>query len=585
MELRNYQKQAIQAVDESMAKGQNKPILVLATGLGKTVIFSHGIANRFANTGKKALVIAHREELLKQAKEKIETIEPNLNVQIEMADQHADSDAHVIVASVATIGRAMSSRISKFDPRNFSTVVIDEAHHASAQSYKNILQYFGLLKADEHLVPRFPASATDWNKDCLLLGVTATPSRNDNKGIDQIFDDVVFNYGIVDGIKDGWLSRIRAYRVDTATSLEEVHTRTGDFAQEELADAVNNKERNDLIVQTYKDKFEGKQILMFAVDTKHAYDLWRAFYDNEIMAAYVDGNTPKEERAQLLQDFEDKKIQVMVNCMVLTEGYDNPTIDAVFMARPTKSGILYTQMIGRGTRKHEDKPYLTVVDFVDNTYKHTIKSAASLLGLDATVQFGGEDVVDAYDKIKEIQELSPDYNLNNLDMTKLDYIMEEVDLLSGLSIPTDLEGLTKLAWQRFGQDAYRINLGNNDYLVIEQSLTGQYKVRRDEWDSTTRKLAKEELGECNTLLDAVERSDKYIENNYSEQMILVDTKARWRKAPIKDKQVAALQRLGVDKAIIDQLDRGKASALQNKLYSKRTLQQQWNQTAKKANWR
>jgi superfamily II DNA or RNA helicase len=206
-----------------------------------------------------------------------------------MADKHADEDkADVIVASIATLGRAGSKRLERFDVADFGTIVIDEAHHSSASSYQNVLAHFGLLKVenipnDDDFVDS--EANTDWNNEILLLGVTATPNRQDNNGIDKIYDEVVFNYGIIEGIQDGFLSRIRAYRINTKTSLENVHTRAGDFAQDELADAINNPERNELIVKTYQEQFSGKQALVFAIDVQHAIDLTKHFAKAKVSVA------------------------------------------------------------------------------------------------------------------------------------------------------------------------------------------------------------------------------------------------------------------------------------------------------------
>ena len=259
----------------------------------------------------------------------------------------------------------------------------------------------------------------------------------------------------------------------------------------------------------------------------------------------------------------------MVNCMVLTEGYDNDTIDCIFMARPTKSGILYQQMVGRGTRTHADKPYLTVVDFVDNTYRHKIKTSASLLGLENTINFQGKDIVEALPEIQKIQELSPYYNLDNLDFNKLQYIMEEVDLLSGLQIPTDIHGVTDYALHRLG-DGYRISIGGNKSIVVTQSLTGQYQAIFNEYDTITHQNNTQVLGEEGQLANIIRRCDKYIGNNYPESFKLISMSAQWRFGTVSPEQSNALRRLGVSQDVIMQLNRGQASQLQNKLYAKKS---------------
>lgn len=552
--LRPYQKKAIENV-ERLEKKTNKQALVLATGLGKTVIFANIIKNKVKNLGKKALVLAHREELLEQAKDKIQRQDEKLSVAIEQANRKATSE-DVVVASVPTIGRKDSNRITKFDPRDFGVIVIDEAHHASASTYQNILDYFGVLKG-----------GNNWNKDILLLGVTATPNRNDNKGIDEIFDETAFTYGILEGIQDGWLSHIRAFRVDTATELQGLKNQSGDFVVKELSDRINNEERNKLIVKTYKEVLDGKQALIFAADVRHAQALEKEFSKAGIKSGYITGET--KNRQELLAQFYNKEIQVIVNCMVLTEGYDNPSIDAIMMARPTQSSILYQQMVGRGTRILDGKPHLTVVDFVDNTLKHPLKTASSLLGLEGKVNFRGKDILEVKGEIDKVQELNPNYSLDNLDIDRIKYIMEEVDLLAGLDIPEQIRSFTQFNWYRFGVDTYRINLGDQQYVIVSRTVTGQYKAFFDVHDGIMKRTYRQELGEKPTLKEVVERADKYISDNYKQALPLVSKQARWRKEKITEKQVKWLwERRGkyaITEDLIAKLDKGTASDLMTKI--------------------
>jgi superfamily II DNA/RNA helicase len=191
-----------------------------------------------------------------------------------------------------------------------------------------------------------------------------------------------------------------------------------------------------------------------------------------VAAAYISGETPKDERQELLRKFADKQITVMVNALVLTEGYDNAGIEYIFMARPTKSGLLYQQMIGRGTRVHPGKSYLVIVDFVDNTSKHQLQTAATLLGLSGTVDFQGQDILETAGRIDALLEKRPYYDLNRLHVTKIDYLLREVDLLQEKALSKQEENYT---WHKFGA-GMRMHNGKNRYFFIEQSLTGQYML-------------------------------------------------------------------------------------------------------------
>lgn len=566
MKLRPYQEEAIQAIKRYLNQGNNKQVIVLATGLGKTVIFGHLIADIVKATGKKALVIAHREELLTQARDKILAVNPALKIGIEMADQKAEANGDVVVASVQTIGRANSQRKSKFDPKNFSIVVVDEAHHASASTYREVLRYFGLDKQN---------SQYDWNRDCLLLGVTATPQRNDENGIDTVFNKTTYEFGIIQGIQQGWLSRIKAFRVNTHTDLSGIGNTAGDFKIGELADRINNEDRNGLIVSAYKRLTPGKQALCFAANVSHTMELAKRFNEEGVSADYVLGATDKDERKQKLKDFYDGKIQVMVNAMVLTEGYDNEYIETVLMARPTQSGILFQQMIGRGTRLSENKECLTVIDFVDNTSRQRLQTVSSLIGIPGTVDFKGQDILEAKEKIDNLLELAPNFNLSKLDLDKIKYAIEEVDLMSGLKIPEEIEAFTKFQWHRYGEDHYRIALLNDRYIAVKKTLTGQWAVEGSVWDNVKGVYTvKQADTQYQTLDQAIEVVDKHITKKFPDQVTLVNSESKWRKQPPSEKQIEYLRKaFRVSPIVLDQLDKGQASSLLSKLKS--TKQRGW----------
>lgn len=552
MQLRPYQEKAIDSIRESYVQGVNKQVIVLATGLGKTVIFAHIISNLVKRTGKKALVLAHREELLTQAKAKLESINSDLKVDIEKADDWAEDHADVIVASVATIGRNGSERIKRFNPDDFGIVVIDEAHHASADTYRNVLRHFELLKGE-----------ADSNHTALLLGVTATPSRNDNKGIDSIFDKVTYEYPIVPAIKDNWLSRIHAWRINTATDLTQVHKTAGDFNLGELGEAVNNDDRNGLIIKAYQKHIPGQQTLCFAVDVNHAMKLSKSFNEAGIPADYVIGSSTN--RKEVLEKFANRELKVVVNCMVLTEGFDEPSIEAILMARPTQSGILFQQMIGRGTRLFQGKEYLTVIDFVDNTYRQSLQTTSSLFGMKGALDFKGKDILEVQEKVEKLLELAPNANLDKLDIDKIEYAIEEVDLMSGLKVPDEIAPFTKFDWYRFDEDSYRIGLANNQSMTLKKTITGQYLLTEHTYDKDTRQSTELEIGTWRDLETALKNADEFISKVHQDVMILVRNNASWRKQPMSGGQLNLLEKFRVNQAIVEQLDKGQASRLITRL--------------------
>jgi ATP-dependent helicase IRC3 len=550
--LRPYQQDALDGIHAAFEKGTNKQVAVLATGLGKTVIFSHLISQRIGRDHKKALILAHREELLLQAKDKLLSVDPTLRVGIEQAEHTADhAQDDVVIASVATIGKENSTRLSAFNPSEYSTIIVDEAHHASAISYKNILQYFQVLKNSPY----------DTNKQILLLGVTATPNRNDNKGIDTIFDDVVYKYDIIDGIKSGWLSRIRAIRIDTSTDISSVKELAGDFSTQELASVVNNPERNALILKTYQDIAPGKQALIFAADVAHTEALYEVFKHAGVKVAFVTGETDKDMRKELLEQFAKKEIHVMVNAMVLTEGYDNAGIEFVFMTRPTQSGILYQQMIGRGTRIHPGKEHLMVVDFVDNTLSHTLQTSASLLGLEGRVNFQGEDILDMKSRLDLLREKRPGYDLNKLDVKKIEYLIKEVDILEEKRRNAPV---VNYEWHQYGEHK-RMKIGENRYYFVEQTLTDRYALREQLPSGQTHLIST-----FDSSVDAMKYTNSLITKQFSSiGATQAPTGQVWESDIPSEAQIQLLRNLGARESEILMLTKGDASKLISRLKVRR----------------
>jgi ATP-dependent helicase IRC3 len=597
--LRDYQKEAISSIKRAYADGINKQVIVLATGTGKTVIFCNVIKDFVIATKKKALVLAHREELLTQARDKILKVEPSLKVCIEQGQNWAGEDCDVVVASVPTIGRANSPRIKRFNPSDFSIIVVDEAHHASAETYKNIFRYFGVLKktkprelteTDKKYMEQMEFSLEDfykdigynpeldnvetaWNEDCLLLGVTATPSRGDNKGIDTVFDDVIYKYDIIKAIQAGSLTRVKAFRVNTSTDLSNVKKTAGDFNLGELGDAVNNEERNKLIVRTYKDKFNGKRALCFCVDVQHTKDLHTMFNEEGVPTGFVTGDTATELRREMLARFysdADNRLDVMCNAMVLTEGYDNEKIEVVLMARPTASGILFQQMVGRGTRLFPGKECLTIVDFVDNTYKQNLKTSASLIGVPGNIDFKGQDILFAKSEIDELLELAPNTDLEKIDINKIKYAIEEVDLLSGLEIPDEISIYTSYDWHRYSEDEYRVGLPEKQQIVVRQNITGQYELSDEKWDTDKNEVKVIKVREYDTLESAIKGGDLYVTESYPEVITLISEDSRWRKQPPSEAQLQLLKKFGVNDIVLASINKGKASRLITKMINRKT---------------
>lgn len=423
LKLRPYQVDALRAIKAKYDQGITRQLVALPTGTGKTVLFA-SLPSYFPHFGK-MLVLAHTEELVDQAVKSIHAWNPSLNVGKEMAEHKCSPFAHVVVGSVPTLGRAESSRIYKFDRSLFNIIVIDEAHHSVASTYLRICQYFGLLTFDNRK---------------LLLGVTATPNRSDDKGLNHVFQDITYEMGIRKAIEDGWLVDLKGYRINSAVSLDDVETRDGDFVAGSLARTVNTELRNELIVKYWYEYAQQRQTVIFCATIQHAKELAAAFQKRAVPAEAVWGDDA--DRKRKLEEHRNKKIRIITNCMVLKEGYDDWQVSCIVMARPTMSQLLFAQMIGRGTRIPKDvgnllaaraaghpleKEDCITIDVADNTRRHKLITLPTLFGLPPDTDLRGESATSFNAPQGRLVEQPRPSVLEKA--RRLTTVVEEIDLL------------------------------------------------------------------------------------------------------------------------------------------------------------
>lgn len=539
MELRNYQNECLTAILENYQSGIRRQLVCLPTGTGKTVIFAR--FPRFFKMKRKMLVLAHRFELLEQARNKLLNANPRLNIEIEQAEKKATQNSDIVIASVPTLGRKNSKRLLKLDPDDFSIVVVDEAHHATADTYIKILEHFKLAdKADPKL----------------LVGFTATPKRSDGQGLSRVFDKIVYSRNMPDMIHNGYLSPVTGYRIETDIDLSRVKTRMGDFVTSQLSGAVNIEQRNKLVVKVFRERLPERQTVVFCVDVAHAKNLAASFKKANIYCESVTGDMIADERRRVLSDFSAGKIQVVTNCMVLTEGFDEPSIDGIILARPTKSSLLYTQMIGRGTRLHPGKKNVTVIDIVDLSHKHTLVTLPSLFGLAQHFDLKGKTTADVERAIRWVERHRPWVRTDLAkDIDDLRYRCKHIDLFE-LQLPPELMGYASFAWTATGLNSYRLCFKKDESLTCQKTLL-------DCWEVILRSTDKNMDGcivTTDTYLEkAVQTAEKYVRETHQDAIKLVNLNARWRRQPASDKQLALIKSKGI---IPDKnLTRGQASHL------------------------
>ena len=534
--LRDYQRECLESILERYRAGVRRQLASLPTGSGKTVIFAE--FPRYFSMKKQMLVLAHRRELLDQACDKIRRANPDLSVAVEQAGQSADPDCDVVVASVPTLGRKGSKRLQRLDPDRFFLIVVDEAHHATAATYIRVLEYFGVFSPDTRK---------------LLVGFTATPKRGDGKGLDAVFQEIVFSKGLPEMIKAGYLAPMAGYRIETDIDLSRVKTRMGDFVVSHLSRAVNVEARNDLVVKVFRSHLKSRQTLCFCVDVAHARSVAAAFNATGIEAAAVSGDMERRERKKALDDFRKGRIQILANCMVLTEGYDEPSIAGIILARPTKSTLLYTQMIGRGTRLYPGKENVTIVDIVDVTREHSLTTLPGLFGLSEKFDLEGYTTDEAEKAVRWVESNRPWVPINRAtSLSDLRYRCTKIDLFD-LEIPIELVVYAEYAWASLGKGGYRLGLtGANAILVVPTIL--------DKWEVQLRQRGIEKTIMTKTdLRSAIFAAENFVADQFSDLLPLVKLYTRWRDAPATKKQIKVLHRRKIE--VPAGLTKGEASHL------------------------
>jgi len=534
--LRPYQTEGLQRVEAAEARGVRSQLGVAATGLGKTIMFVELIRRR----GGRGLILAHRDELIAQAVAKVAEAEPDrpltpaairavdsigrhdissdrLRRHFELTRgpigivkaQDNDLGADIIVASVQTVSRA--KRLAQLAAVPFRTVVVDEAHHALADTYKRVLwQVWGTQQADDG--------------GPLLFGVTATPERGDGKGLGVLFDEVAFNYDILWGIRSGYLADLRARQIVLAAfDTSSLKVRAGDYTEGSSGAALLSAGAPGHIVAAWLTEAPERKTLVFTPTVEMAKQTAEAFVHHDIRAGWVSGDTPQQERRYLLDQFRKGELRVLVNCAVLMEGYDEPSIECVIIARPTKLQGTYVQMVGRGTRRYPGKDDCLVLDVVGATTAHSLVTIPSLFGFsdDAEVRRGRKSVATA----------ARDHERELIAAGRL--AARDVELFKRLTTST-------IAWVgttdvRSGNPAYVRPLGGDHPTVT----LIQREQGRDEWvcGLVWPDGRKQVLIDHTRLESAQGVAEDYVRKNGVGQLARRD--AAWRSRPPTERLLAA----------------------------------------------
>lgn len=530
--LRDYQVQCLQNTVEARQRGVDRQLIVVATGGGKTEILSR--LGEYHSDIFPMLLLAHREELLTQAQDKLIRANPELKVGIEMGSLYAPDDVDVVCASVATLGRNGSPRIERFAPDHFKTIVVDEAHHAAASTYKNVLHYFS---------------------SAIRFGFTATPKRADNVRLDDVFTEIVFEKNMLELIREGYLSSPICYRFSSSVDISDVKVSAGDYAVGELSHAVNVDARHEVCVQAFEkitaEIGEEPSTMIFCVDVAHAEALAEYFTKRGYPAKSVSGKT--ENREEITDAHKAGVFKILTNCQVAVEGYDDPGIQVVIMARPTRSTIFYSQAVGRGARLDGKKNIFYVIDIVDASKGRRPLSILSLMGLPPEFTANGEKVEEVVESYAKLVAESPSQAVTVKSLEDIDAAWERIDLFTPPPVNEALLEFSRLLWMELG-DAYIINVGENTRYKIECDQIGVFHVLRND----------EKIANGSTLAAAFAYTDDIIKKEHADYLKLLEADATWRSDPPTDKQIKVLKRHNVP---WEHLTKGQASQIIDKIFA------------------
>ncbi|MHB2025147.1 MAG: DEAD/DEAH box helicase [Elusimicrobiota bacterium] len=498
--LRPYQEEAQAVFLNRLAGGLRRGIINLPTGCGKTVT-GLSIAKKI---GGRTLWLAHRDELIEQPLRAIRAIWPEAKAGVVKAERH-EAEAQIVFASIQTACRP--GRIDNLG--RFNLVVIDEAHHAAAETYRRVMEAMGCFS------PEGPPA----------LGLTATVERGDKLALDCAFEDIVYQLQLLNAIKDGWLVDLRMRRVVLDFNLDEVGIVSGDYNQGRLGEAMLRAGAAEATATAYIDHANDRKALIFTVTVDQARRTAEALKQRGVRAEWLSGETPTDERRAILSRLSTGETMVVANCAVLTEGFDEPSISSVMVARPTRSKTLYLQMIGRGTRKFPGKEDCLIVDLVGASTDHNLIQAPVLFGL-TPEQAKDLTVTEALEEQEKQQEQKKS--------------LEDALVGSFISANRKKSGPRKFHWIKATSMLYAASAGDKGMVLLIQ--------KNDGWVVTVAPREREDamiqLENIPVDLELAQGiGEDYIRRASAER--LVSESAAWRRNPASQKVLAALAKFRV----------------------------------------
>lgn len=534
-ELRDYQSESIKRILASYEKDPTgQELIVLPTAAGKTIVFAEIIRR----LGNRALVLAHRDELLEQAADKYCMMHNEADVG-KIGGGVFEWDHDVLVGSIDTLRRANHTfrLVEEHEQRPFKLVVIDEAHHIAANGYQHVLTHLpGVFR----------------------LLVTATPDRLDGKPI--IDKKPIYIRTIPDMIERRWLCDIRAIAIRTETSLDNIKTTGGDYNLGDLGRAVDTHPRNARIVSAYQEHAAGRKFIAFCATIAHAEHLAEAFQAAHIPVHVVTGETSLEERKRMYQDVRTGKVFGMINVLVLTEGFDMPQISCIIMARPTQSRALFVQCLGRGTRLSPGKADCILLDLTDNCLKHRLQPQSLQRTLNLPLLRNGTTVLEMLEA-----------EAHRTGATGRE-VVRKLEDQRHKDVSVDL--LAKLVWRELPNGVFTMEIGAQRHrigIIPAKDRPGLYIVGA----RLAPKFEFQAWSEPLPLDWAQQRAEKralLILADKNQNAAIVDRNAPWRNQPATQKQLDLLQRF--HQPVWEEMTKGQASDVLDPIFERMNRRRQ-----------
>lgn len=535
MQLRPYQLECLEAINAKAQEGICRQLVVLPTGSGKTVIFSELIKQKKLKT----LVIAHRIELLEQAQNKIMQASPEIETGIFCGDLKCH-DKQVTIASI----QSASNHLDLLKAENYQLLIIDEAHHAGAKSYRTLLWHLDFIHNPNE------------DQFKLLVGFTATPSRSDGRGLDEVFQEVVYHVSIRKLVNRGFLVKPEGLHVTVGVDLTKVYQKNGDFDKKHLQKVMLEEEAIQVVVDTISSQAKDRRGIVFSVDIHHAEVLKERIQKAGFNCGVVHSQVSMEDRQNRLKAFANGDLQFITNPMILTEGFDCPVADCMINAAPTLNRSLYIQKAGRVLRIHPEKKDALLIDFGFIKKKHALRTALDLFG-DAKMR-----------KIMDGRELRPKASADkkNIDFRGVEFDpveKEEYDPLNA-SNAIDNHGSSWVKKNTDGRERYSLIINGMSLLLLQcKKRANEYGVFRYVQRNGSEKVSKEFHG-FHERSKAFQLADTLKERPKDMMDFAKDPNAKWRKDKATDRQLAFLKSLLRSKRLNAEIDfssltKGKAS--------------------------